>query len=52
MARAYVGEIQQAGADVGRRDFAQVRDRLSEWMDSRARITGDGPEPLFDASAG
>ncbi len=34
------------------RDFAEVRDELSEWLDARAWTTGDGPKSLFDAAAG
>lgn len=48
-ARTHAGEIQEAG---GWRDFAKVRDDLSEWLDARAWTTGDGPKSLFDAAAG
>jgi hypothetical protein len=48
-ARTHAGEIQEAG---GWRDFAEVRDELSEWLDARAWTTGDGPKSLFDAAAG
>ncbi|MFB7739490.1 Tn3 family transposase [Streptomyces sp. NPDC056112] len=48
-ARTHAGEIQEAG---GWRDFAEVRDELSEWLDARAWTTGDGPKSLFDAAGG
>ncbi|MFH8642302.1 Tn3 family transposase [Streptomyces goshikiensis] len=48
-ARTHAGEIQEAG---GWRDFAEVRDELSVWLDARAWTTGDGPKALFDAAAG
>ncbi|MEE1805512.1 DUF4158 domain-containing protein [Streptomyces sp. BE133] len=47
-ARTHAGEIQEAG---GWRDFAEVRDELSGWLDARAWTTGDGPKALFDAAA-
>ncbi|MCX4750311.1 Tn3 family transposase [Kitasatospora sp. NBC_01287] len=48
-ARTHAGEIQQDG---GRRDFAEVRDELVEWLDARAWTTGDGPKAMFDAAVG
>ena len=48
-ARTHAGEIQEAG---GWRDFAEVGDELSQWLDARAWTTGDGPKALFDAAAG
>lgn len=48
-ARSHAGEIQQDG---GWRDFAEVREELVGWLDSRAWTTGDGPKALFDAAVG
>ena len=48
-ARTHAGEFQEAG---GWRDFAEVRDELSVWLDARAWTTGDGPKSLSDAAAG
>jgi TnpA family transposase len=48
-ARTHAGEIQESG---GWRDFAEVRDELSVWLDARAWTTGDGPKSLFDAAVG
>ncbi|MFD8888789.1 DUF4158 domain-containing protein, partial [Streptomyces erythrochromogenes] len=48
-ARTHAGEIQKAG---GWKDFAEVSEQLSQWLDARAWTTGDGPKALFDAAAG
>ncbi|GAA2360803.1 hypothetical protein GCM10010246_59200 [Streptomyces cuspidosporus] len=48
-ARTHAGEIQEAG---GWRDFAEVREELTGWLDARAWTTGDGPKALFGAAAG
>ncbi|MDO0930026.1 DUF4158 domain-containing protein [Streptomyces sp. TG1A-8] len=48
-ARTHAGEIQESG---GWRDFAEVRDELSAWLDARAWTTGDGPKSLLDAAVG
>ncbi|MFF3159499.1 Tn3 family transposase [Streptomyces sp. NPDC057910] len=41
--------MQEAG---GWKDFAEVSEQLSQWLDARAWTTGDGPKALFDAAAG
>ncbi|MEV7395366.1 DUF4158 domain-containing protein, partial [Streptomyces sp. NPDC091215] len=48
-ARSRAGEIQQDG---GWRDFAEVRDKLVEWLDARAWTTGEVPQssPADDAA--
>nr|WP_207918995.1 DUF4158 domain-containing protein [Saccharopolyspora karakumensis] len=48
-ARTHAGEIQDAE---GWRDFTEVASELSDWLDARAWITGDGPKALFDAAVG
>src|SRR5215207_1520099 len=42
-------EISEAG---GWRDFAEVADELSRWIDRRAWTTGDGPKAIFDGALG
>ena len=42
-------EIGEAG---GWRDFAEVADELSRWIDRRAWTTGDGPKAIFDGALG
>ncbi|WP_366521053.1 DUF4158 domain-containing protein [Lapillicoccus sp.] len=42
-------EISEAG---GWRDFAEVADELSLWIDRRAWTTGDGPKAIVDGALG
>ncbi|MFF0145757.1 DUF4158 domain-containing protein [Amycolatopsis sulphurea] len=43
----HAGEIREAD---DWREFAEVDDELTEWIEGRAWTTGDGPKALFDAS--
>lgn len=47
--REHAGEIQLVH---GYRDFGDIGDDFTAWLDARAWTTGDGPKALFDSSIG
>ncbi|MEU3170240.1 DUF4158 domain-containing protein [Streptosporangium sp. NPDC006930] len=47
--REHAGEIQQA---YGLRDFSEVVEEVTSWLDARSWTTGEGPKALFDGAVG